>query len=226
MSYREVAQNIERLLKLRRPIVAIAYVKGDPQDLKPVEAAPPSSCTFWALAQLSSFKTYREHHLNCSIGSVTHGIRSAEEVRPGCGCADIDFLVECEWITEEELRRMPSVKFSGGTICYGPLRQIEFEPDLILMFCNAEQSMYVSSALPVKPKTVGRPSCVGVPVALNEKVPVMSLGCNPSRLRAGYGPDELVVFIPGEMIRPFHDNLLRIIEIEDKVAVAVLQGRG
>jgi len=222
-SFREIAVELEQLLKLRKPIVAISFRRGSAEGLGESRDSVPSSCTFWTLALSAAFKTSREQHMNCTIGAVTHGFKNPKEVGPGCGCSDVDFLLDAGWISADDIHSLPSVPPGHEGVSYGPLRSVDFEPDVVLIFCNPEQAMFIASASPYK--VLGKPTCTGIPVALLEKVTVISLGCTASRLRAGYKPDELVVFMPGSILPSIAEILKRVVEADEKVAIAVLEGK-
>ncbi|MCS7142933.1 MAG: DUF169 domain-containing protein [Aigarchaeota archaeon] len=221
-NYNRLAKELEMTLKLKKPLVAITFTMGDVTDVPESTDVVPSSCTFWALGQTRTFSTRPEQHLNCSVGAVTHGFKKAEEIGPGCGCADVDLLVDVGWVTAEDIRNLPSVRKQQKRVVYGPLRTVKFVPDVVVMFANAEQAMMISSATQFK--VTGKPACIGIPISMSENNVVMSLGCTASRLRAGYDPSELVVFISGAIFPSLAERLIKLMEIEDKVASAVMAG--
>jgi len=220
MNHNAAAAEIEQRLRLRRPIVGISFKAENGANLPVYRHSVPSSCAFWTLADRDVFRTERQHHLNCSIGAVTHGFHDVSSVGVSCGYADIDLLVGAGWITEQEIKQLPSVEQEAEIISYGPMRVITFEPDVAVMFCNAEQAMIISWCIPVK--LVGRPACIGIPISMNEGTAVISLGCTPSRLRAGYSPDELVVFIPRKVLPELVEKLRKMSQAEEAVAAAVM----
>ncbi|MCX8203813.1 MAG: DUF169 domain-containing protein, partial [Nitrososphaeria archaeon] len=103
-----------------------------------------------------------------------------------------------------------------NTVSYGPMREVEFEPDVCCLFCNAEQALFLMTA--TDHAIVGKPACAAMAKALNEKRTVISMGCTASRTRAGYGPDELVAFIPAERLEEVVRSLRRVVGTERKVA--------
>lgn len=222
-SFRGLAGEFESLLRLRKPIIAISFKRESGRGLSESRDVVPSSCSFWALALNGSFKTSKEQHMNCSIGAVTHGFKDPREIGPGCGCRDVDFLLDVGWVSVDDIWRLPSVRGEHEVVSYGPMRSVDFEPDVVLVFCNAEQAMFIASAAPYK--IIGKPSCAGIPISMAEGTVVVGLGCTASRLRAGYKPEELVVFIPGRIFPAVTERLKKVVEIEEKVAIAVLEDR-
>ncbi|MEM4239222.1 MAG: DUF169 domain-containing protein [Nitrososphaerota archaeon] len=220
MNYNAIAEEIEQLLRLRRPVIGISFRNESGKNLQVYRHSVPASCAFWTLATANFFKTERQHHLSCSIGAVTHGFTDVSSVGVGCGYNDVDLLVGAGWITEKDIKQLPSVKHQSSTVSYGPMRFIPFEPDGAVLFCNAEQAMVISSCISVK--LVGRPACMGVPISINDKTAVISLGCTPSRLRAGYSPEELVVFVPREVLPELIEKLRKMVVAEQAVATAVM----
>ncbi|MEM2279038.1 MAG: DUF169 domain-containing protein [Nitrososphaerota archaeon] len=197
----------------------MSFNPEDSKHLPMFKHSVPSSYAFWTLAHHDTFTTRREHHINCSIGSVTHGFRKGTELDIGCGCDDVDLLVGSGWISVEDVKNMPSIKHERKTVTYGPMRTIPFEPDIAVLFCSAEQAMVISSCVPTK--LVGRPACSGIPVSIDSDTVVISFGCTQSRLRAGYSPDELVVFIPKNRLPELVEKLRKMVKAEERIVAAL-----
>lgn len=215
MDHREMAKVLEQLLNLERPVVAISFREESKKGLDRFDGTVPASCVFWTQALNRSFTTSKDQHLNCSIGSCTHGFRRHEEIAPGCGLEDIEAFLELGWVTKDELARLPSYVHGSSTVSYGPMRDVEFKPDVCCLFCNAEQALFLMTATDLA--IIGKPACAALAKALNEKRAVISMGCTASRTRAGYGPDELVAFIPAEKLEQVVMSLRVVVPIERKV---------
>lgn len=216
MDHREIAKELEQMLNLERPLVAISFREDSKRGLNRFDGTVSASCVFWTQALNKSFATSKEQHMNCSIGSVTHGFRRHEEIAPGCGLEDVEAFLELGWVTKEEVAGLPSYVHGSNTVSYGPMREVEFEPDVCCLFCNAEQALFLMTA--TDHAIVGKPACAAMAKALNEKRTVISMGCTASRTRAGYGPDELVAFIPAERLEEVVRSLRRVVGTERKVA--------
>ncbi len=75
MTLAEMAKELEDLLKLRTPPVALSFRASPPANVLRVKAAGPSSCTYWKLAaQGQTFYTEAADHYLCPIGAYTHGV--------------------------------------------------------------------------------------------------------------------------------------------------------
>src|SRR6516162_4008354 len=69
------AAQLQDLLGLKSPPVAITFRATAPADVPRVAAAGPSSCTYWkAAAQGQVFYTEAADHYHCPIGAYTHGV--------------------------------------------------------------------------------------------------------------------------------------------------------
>src|SRR6476646_7444178 len=58
----------------------------------------PASCVFWLKATHGVFATAAEDHGNCSVGSLTHGFKTMQEIARN---ADVKALFESGWITSD-----------------------------------------------------------------------------------------------------------------------------
>lgn len=217
----EKGMEIEQLLNLKKPVVAISFREESVRNLKKFDGTVSASCVFWTQALDKKFRTEKQQHLNCSIGSVTHGFRKHEEISRG-KCADVDYFIELGWVSDEDVTNLPSYVHGSKEVCYGPMKAVDFEPDVCCIFCNAEQALFLMTA--TNHKIIGKPACAALAMALNEKIPVISMGCTASRTRAGYGPEELVAFIPGEKIDEVLQGLRKVVKIEKAVAAAAKSG--
>ncbi|MDJ0269845.1 MAG: DUF169 domain-containing protein [Aigarchaeota archaeon] len=182
--YARLSVELQTMLRLEKPPIAISFSPQAKQGLKESKDTVPSSCTFWAKALSETFYTTRGQHLNCSIGSVTHGIKKPDEVMPECGCGDVEMLINAGWITRDSITRLPQMPMNEGTISYGPSAHAPFDPDVVLVFCNAEQAMFIVEAVDSH-KTMGKPTCAAIPESYNNNTLVVSLGCTASRLGSG-----------------------------------------
>ena len=101
--YAEQAQALSELLSLSNPPLAITF-SNKPLANVPAFDEPmpdptedgrtgrvPAGCVFWIKAEQCAFTTTAEDHGNCSVGSVTHGFKTLEEV---ANKSDIAFVAE------------------------------------------------------------------------------------------------------------------------------------
>ena len=59
-----------------------------------------------------------QDHGNCSVGSVTHGLKTLSEVANN---SDVSTLLECGWVSKDMVVELPVVKKRPEFITYGPL---------------------------------------------------------------------------------------------------------
>jgi uncharacterized protein (DUF169 family) len=156
----------------------------------------PAGCVFWMKAADRTFSTVAEDHGNCSVGSVTHGFKTLEEV---AGNSDVAALVESGWVTMDVVPSIPVVQERPGAVTYGPLAETQAPPDVVMLRVSARQLMVLSDAIPGL-RIEGKPQCHIVAVAKEQGVPAASVGCALSRVRTGMPPTEMTCAIPGAML--------------------------
>src|SRR5712671_7547647 len=67
------------------------------------------------------FATEAEDHGNCSVGSLTHGFKTMEEI---AHMADVAALCETGWVTPEAVAKIAVVREKPTSVVYGPLRDM------------------------------------------------------------------------------------------------------
>jgi uncharacterized protein (DUF169 family) len=98
----------------------------------------PAGCVFWIKAAERTFSTVAEDHGNCSVGSLTHGFKTLDEV---AGNSDVAALLESGWVSMDVVPQIPVVTEKPGAVVYGPLGQTAIDPDVVLLRLNAKQLM-------------------------------------------------------------------------------------
>ncbi len=217
--FRSMGSDIQDLLKLEHPPVSIAFTNETPTGMRKTNDKVPSGCVFWFKAFKDSFYTTREDHANCNIGSFTHGFVKPNEVSLD-SCADINLMVGAEYLSLNDFGGVARMQDASKYVLYGPLKSAIFEPDVVLMVCNAEQSMLVAEAAGSY-KTMGLPTCQAIPHAYNTSEVAVSLGCITNRVRTGMKPNEMVVTVPKKNLGSFVQSLRKRVAVNNKVAQAV-----
>jgi uncharacterized protein (DUF169 family) len=151
---------------------------------------------FWMKAADRTFSTVAEDHDNCSVGSMTHGFKTLEEV---AGNSDVAALLETGWVTMDVVPQIPVVTEAPGAVTYGPLAESPIDPDVVLIRLTAKSLMVLSDALPGL-RIEGKPQCHIVALAKEEGVPAASVGCALSRVRTGMPPTEMTCAIPASQL--------------------------
>src|SRR5688500_458994 len=112
------AEELQQLLGFEIPAVAITFqdhVNGTTPFGAPL--APPAAdgrtgsvaagCVFWMHATDRSFSTVPADHGNCSVGMMTHGLATLDEV---AGNADVAEILASGWVSIEAIPGIPVVK--------------------------------------------------------------------------------------------------------------------
>jgi uncharacterized protein (DUF169 family) len=156
----------------------------------------PAGCVFWMKAADRTFTTVAADHGNCSVGSLTHGFKTLDEV---AGNSDVAALLSSGWVTMADVARIPIVAERPGVVTYGPLAETAVDPDVVLLRLNAKQLMVLSDAVPGL-RIEGKPQCHIVAVAKEEGEIAASVGCALSRVRTGMPATEMTCAIPAAML--------------------------
>jgi uncharacterized protein (DUF169 family) len=203
-NWKNLASELDSLLKPQSPAIAITFSDEKPQGISSYDAAMPDAgpdgrtgrvpagCVFWVEATDRTFTTNPEDHANCSVGSLTHGLKSLEEV---AGNSDVTALLESGWVTMDVVPQIPTVKQKPNYITYGPLAESAVDPDVVLMRLNAKQVMVLHDALPGL-RFEGKPQCHIIAIAKEQNEPAVSVGCMLSRVRTGIPNHEMTCAIP------------------------------
>jgi len=203
-NYSKISTALVNLLSLPISPVAIKFTNEVIPDISQFESEYPSptpdgrtgavaaGCVFWMKAEKNTFATVASDHANCSVGCLTHGLKSLDEV---AGNADVQAVCEAGWVSPEIFPSIPVVKTKSGFIYYGPLSDTTIVPDLILLRVIPKQVMQIQSAVP-QLRFEGKPQCHIVALAKEEGEIVVSTGCMLSRARTGMSNNEMTCAIP------------------------------
>lgn len=211
-----LGEQLSQVLGLNHAPLAITFSPDIPPGIPLHDGKPPppgadgrtgkvpAGCVFWMHAADRTFATASEDHYNCSVGSVTHGLKTLEEVMDN---EDVQGLLECEWVTAEEAMQLPVIKDRHAYVIYGPLAGATIDPDVILLRINAFQAMVLHDAYPGELVIEGKPQCHIIPIAREQNEVAISTGCMLSRVRTGMPPDEMTCAIPADRLDEVIDTL-------------------
>jgi uncharacterized protein (DUF169 family) len=210
-----LADELTKALGLQHAPIAITFTNDAPATAPLLEGdmpAPsgdgrtgkvPAGCVFWMKAAGQTFTTVPADHYNCSVGSVTHGLKKLEEVMAN---EDVQGILEAEWVTPEEAMQLPVIRDKYNYVIYGPLADTPVDPDVILLRINAFQGMVINDAFN-NMDIVGKPQCHIIPMAKEQNKIAMSTGCMLSRIRTGMSPHEMTCTIPASRLVEVVDRL-------------------
>jgi uncharacterized protein (DUF169 family) len=174
----------------------------------------PAGCVFWMKAADRTFTTVAEDHGNCSVGSMTHGFKTLEEV---AGNSDVAALLGSGWVTMDVVPQIPVVRERPGAVTYGPLAETPVDPDVVFLRLTGRQLMVLSDAIPGL-RIEGKPQCHIVAVAKEDGVPAASVGCALSRVRTGMAPTEMTCAIPAAKLPEILASIQQHAEADNIVA--------
>ena len=202
------ANDLGDLLALAAPPIAITFSGAPPAGVAAFDApmpAPlpdgrtgrvPAGCAFWIESVDATFSTVAEDHGNCSVGSLTHGFKSLDEV---AGNSDVAALLETGWVTMDVVPQIAVVTEKPGAVTYGPLADTPIDPDVVLLRVNGKQLMVLHDAMPDM-HLEGKPQCHIVALAKEQGVVAASVGCALSRVRTGMSANEMTCAIPAAKV--------------------------
>ena len=201
-------QGLTEALNLAVPPIAITFsaepTEGVASFAEPMPPATddgrtgrvPAGCVFWMKAVDATFNTAAEDHANCSVGSVTHGFKSLNEVADR---QDVATLMSSGWVDGPTMSGVPAVTTRPGNITYGPLAQTPIDPDVVLLRLNPRSLMILSDAYPDL-QIGGKPQCHIVAIAKEHGNIAASVGCMLSRVRTGMPNTEMTCAIPAAQL--------------------------
>jgi len=221
-----LAGELSSLLGLQTPPLAITFSNVAPDGVARFESnvpepmadgrtgRVPAGCVFWMEAADKTFTTAPEDHGNCSVGSLTHGLKRLEEV---AGNSDVAAILESGWVTLDVVPLIPVVKERHDHITYGPLAETPVDPDVVFLRINARQAMILSDAVPGL-KFEGKPQCHIIPMAREHGAVAVSVGCMLSRVRTGMSNNEMTCAIPASRLGEVVGSLKKAAVADNAVA--------
>lgn len=204
----QLSHQLIEALRLSAPPIAITFSESPPDGVEAFDTPMPdplpdgrtgrvsAGCMFWMHATDRTFSTVAQDHGNCSVGSLTHGFRTLDEV---AGNDDVATLVESGWVTMDVVPTIPVVARRPGAVTYGPLAETSTSPDVVLLRVNGKQMMVLSDALP-EMRIEGKPQCHIVAIAKEQGEPAASVGCALSRARTGMPASEMTCAVPAALL--------------------------
>jgi uncharacterized protein (DUF169 family) len=225
-SWSDLASGLTDALALSAAPIAITFSDAPPDGVAAFDAPMPepmpdgrtgrvpAGCVFWMRAASATFSTVAQDHGNCSVGSMTHGFKTLDEV---AGNSDVAALLDSGWVTMDVVPQIPVVSERPGAVTYGPLADSPGNPDVVLLRLNAKQLMVLSDALPGL-RIEGKPQCHIVAVAKEQGEIAASVGCALSRVRTGMSANEMTCAIPASKLGDVLETIQRNATADTAVA--------
>lgn len=214
-NWSDLSARLQRALALSAPPIAITFSDAAPEGVAAFDAPMPeplpdgrtgrvpAGCVFWIHGAERTFSTVKADHGNCSVGSLTHGFATLDEV---AGNGDVAALLETGWVTMDVVPEIPVVTTRPGAVTYGPLAETPVEPGVVLLRVNGKQMMVLSDAVPGL-RIEGKPQCHIVAIAQEQGEIAASVGCALSRVRTGMPATEMTCAIPAAKVAEVIDAI-------------------
>lgn len=203
----EIAGTLTQQLRLSQPPIAVCLSESLPAGVEAWSGHSPAGCRFWQEAATRVFATTAEDHAFCSIGQYTHNLDMS-----AASSADLmdalKVFADLTYVREQDLQAIPVLGAKPRFVIYGPLAQIPLDPDVVLLFVRADQTLILSEASQQLenglPPAMGRPACGIIPQARNTGRSALSLGCCGARAYLDVLSDDVALYaIPGAAIEAF-----------------------
>ena len=209
-----LSRGLSEVLHPTAPPLAITFSAEMPSGVARTSEPPVAGCVFWMRGVESTFTTVADDHAGCSVGSVTHGFKTIDDV---AGNDDVGALLESGWVTPEMVPQIPVVTERPGAVTYGPLADTPVDPDVVLIRLTAKSLMVLSDAVPGL-RIEGKPQCHIVAIAKEQGEIAASVGCMLSRVRTGMPSTDMTCAIPAAKLAALVDDVRRTAEIDAVVA--------
>lgn len=184
--------------------VAIAFLAEPPPGVDPWRGGEVAAgCAFWRHARAGqTFYTEPADHRHCAVGRHVHGLDLPDA--PAGDLADsIELMVSAGYLDPDEVPAIPTVADAPRYVAYGPVDQVPFAADVVVVAAAPAQAMVLHEAAlragvsPMTAPVAGRPGCAILPLTMQTDRSALSLGCAGNRITTGLGDGELYVAVPG-----------------------------
>jgi len=207
----DIDKTLSESLKLTQPPIAVCLAGSVPQGVELWSGHSPAGCRFWQEAASRVFATSAEDHSLCSIGLYTHNL----DMSPAAATDLQDALKvfgDLTYVRPQDVAAIPVLESKPKYVIYGPLARIPADPDVVLLFVRADQTLILSEASQQLegnlPPAMGRPACAVIPQALNTGRTALSLGCCGARAYLDVLSDDVALYaVPGAILEAFAERV-------------------
>jgi uncharacterized protein (DUF169 family) len=213
---------LEELLGLTAPPVAISFVSEPPPGVAHVSAIEPAGCGYWRRAAAGEvFYTVADDHKRCPVGAHTHHVElSPAEKQELMGL--VQTMVSLSYLEMKDVALIPTRKTPLEIAVYAPLAEAPVPPDVVLVRGNPRQLMLLAEAAQAAGvagtgATLGRPTCAVLPEAINSARTAASFGCVGNRVYTGADETEAYFAIPGALVGAVAEKLATIVRANQEL---------
>jgi uncharacterized protein (DUF169 family) len=144
-TFSEIAQELTESLELTQPPVAVCLTDSIPAGVEMWSGRTPAGCRFWQEAASRVFATSPVDHDLCSIGMYTHNLNMTPAEATDLGDA-LKVFAQLSYVRDEDVAAIPVLASKPKHVVYGPLTAIPMDPDVVLLFVRADQTLILSEA--------------------------------------------------------------------------------
>lgn len=199
------SQRLQEILGTDTTPIAIGFFNSPPTGMARWQGGPvPAGCVFWEKAMSGqTFYTVPSDHYNCAVGAHTHHIALPAERAHELNDT-ISFMAKNEYVATSEVPGIPTLARSPGAVAYGPVDQVDFKPDVVLLAAKPAQAMLIYEAAikagagSALTNALGRPACAVLPLTTASGQTSVSLGCKGNRTFTGLPDEAMYMSIPGD----------------------------
>jgi uncharacterized protein (DUF169 family) len=212
--YTELSKKMKKILKLESSPIAISFSINIPEGVEQM-SGEIRLCQMLDKVRLDgeSFYTIDENH-KCDGGANSCGLKmTSERIKTG------EFLYEMGLFGSKRAARRffntnPRIEFGTvKVVSFSPLEKAKFEPDVIVLICNAKQGQQIAEAFGYESGKratglTGPPICSAVIAApfLTGEV-IYCLGDTGARKYMKINDEDIFVGIPFELLHDVVENL-------------------
>jgi len=210
-SHSATAQSLTESLELTQPPIAVCLTDSVPAGIENWSGRIPAGCRFWQEAANRVFATSASDHDLCSIGLYTHNLDMTPAAATDLGDA-LKVFAQLTYVRDEDVAAIPVLASKPKHVIYGPLSEIPVNPDVVLLFVRADQTLILSEASQQleggAPPAMGRPACAVIPQARNTGRTALSLGCCGARAYLDVLSDDVALYaVPGAILGAFAERV-------------------
>src|SRR3954447_10887540 len=207
----EISNSLAESLHLSQPPVAVCLTQAIPAGVENWSGQSPAGCRFWQEAATRVFATSADDHRLCSIGQYTHNLEMTEGSSADLNDA-LKVFAHLGYVREQDIPLIPVLASKPRYVIYGPLALVPVDPDVVLLFVSADQTLILSEASQQVehglPPAMGRPACAVIPQARNSGRSALSLGCCGARAYLDVLTDDVALYaIPAATLEAFAERV-------------------
>ncbi|MGA8085778.1 MAG: DUF169 domain-containing protein [Terracidiphilus sp.] len=210
-SYSQLAETLDRSLRLAQPPVAVCFPDSVPASVPAHQGHAPAGCQFWREAATAPFATLSADHALCAVGSYTHNLELSDAEQRELE-ESLAVFGSLGYVTPEDLPLISVLNRRPKHVVYAPLAQSPLPPEVVLLFGDASQALIISEAVQQvehrNPPALGRPACAVIPHVANTGLAALSLGCCGARAYVdAFTADLVLCALPGARLAAYVERI-------------------